>query len=775
MSRNSVLHTLPLTAATALTSIVAFLAWGAFFERGGDLLVPLAGGVLLISLVGLLARLAHLPAMLVAGLQLLVVFLVANVAWGTSPWPTPESLTQVVHRIDASVDALTRWAPPVPAHADAAVVAPLLGALVLHLLVDLFALGLRRVPLAGLPLLAIQTVPISVHEAGVHWLLFVATAGGFLLMLCIQEGMRIGGWGRVFGSPRDNDMFRAFNGVDPGRHPVLIGSVAVLCALVASLAVPTFQLNPFPGEGDGGNDNEVRITNPIADLYRDLDRGEDIPLLRIVTEGIRPTYLRISALTQYSGVTWSPGDRDLPAANAATGRVPSPAGLAPSVPREERAMAVQVEEAFSSLWLPTPLTVSEVRAGDDWRFDRTVMDFHSAEDDIDTSGISYELVESRPAIEREALADAPSASGKVALDYTRLPDDLPPIVGDLAAQLTGGLDSDYERAVALQEWFRDPDNFTYSLETDEGAVVGNGSGALERFLSEEGRVGYCEQFAASMALMARSLGIPARVSVGFLRPDHIGTNTYEFSSHDLHAWPELWFEGHGWVLFEPTPQDRAALVPAYTTGGDDSEVEPNQPTEEPTTTAPSAQPSEQPTRAPEEPAPAATPPDAGDDGRDWRWLWVLPGLALLLLVPLVPGWVRRQRTRRRLADGDLETAWLELRDVALDLGRDWPDDRSPRATGRAVTQWLGAVPPAPRVERPATGPWENPEATHALEALVGLLEEKRYAADAPAPDAERVGTLVRIGTDALHAGATPRVRRRARWWPRSVLGRSARR
>ena len=78
------------------------------------------------------------------------------------------------------------------------------------------------------------------------------------------------------------------------------------------------------------------------------------------------------------------------------------------------------------------------------------------------------------------------------------------------------------------------------------------------------RVGYCEQFAASMAIMARVIGIPSRVAVGFLEPDKATNGSWEFSAHDLHAWPELYFPGSGWVRFEPTPQDRATEVPGYT-------------------------------------------------------------------------------------------------------------------------------------------------------------------------------------------------------------------
>lgn len=784
MSRSSVRHSLPLSLLAALTTMVAFLAWIPFFERGGDFLMPLGVGVVALSVTGILARLARLPAFLVVSLQLLVLCLWANAEWGSSLAPTPTSLTALVRHLDASVTSLSQWAAPVPTAVEVALAIPLLGALLIHLLVDLTAVTLRRVPLAGLPLLAVQTVPISILDGEVHWLVFVATALCFLLLLCLQEGLRIGNWGRSFGAPRDADPFRFIHAVTPGKHPLLFSSTAVLCATLVAMAVPTFHLAPFDGRGGGGGDNEVSITNPIADLHRDLNRGADIPLLTVKAAGILPTYLRISALTQYRGATWSPGDRDLPADNTAEGRVPDPPGLTPEIPRTEREVVVEAEETFSSLWLPTALNVSAVRANSDWRYDRRVMDFHSAEDDITTAGLAYDYVEITPEIEREMLVDAPPPQNNRARDLLALPEDLPPIVGDLARQVTRDAADPYEKAVSLQEWFRSPENFTYSLETEDGAVIGNDHQALERFLSEDGRVGYCEQFAAAMALMARAEGIPSRVSVGFLRPARVANSTYEFSSHDLHAWPELWFEGVGWVMFEPTPQDRATITPSYTRGATAPETDPAEPTQAPTNDQPSTQPSAQPTPEPEQPEPdvTSTPGAEGEEGALRTWvLATLGSAAVIAALVLLPGLLRRRRTRERLSTGDPEAVWLELRDVVIDLGYEWPDHRSPRETGHLLASRLSAVPPPPGLVRPMTGPLENPAATQAVERLVAALEERRYAPAGDAAfrgagsqhavdaDAEQLRSDARCITAALGAGATQPARRRARWLPRSLF------
>ena len=74
------------------------------------------------------------------------------------------------------------------------------------------------------------------------------------------------------------------------------------------------------------------------------------------------------------------------------------------------------------------------------------------------------------------------------------------------------------------------------------------------------------EYAPDGATLGRVLGIPARVAIGFLSPEPDGPHTWVYSSHDMHAWPELYFQGSGWVRFEPTPASQAPDVPAYTSG-----------------------------------------------------------------------------------------------------------------------------------------------------------------------------------------------------------------
>ena len=131
---------------------------------------------------------------------------------------------------------------------------------------------------------------------------------------------------------------------------------------------------------------------------------------------------------------------------------------------------------------------------------------------------------------------------------TAVPRDLPEVITTRAREVTRGADSDFAKAVALQDWFRQDGGFRYSLEQRSGS----GMDLLAAFVTDD-RVGYCEQFAAAMAAMGRALDIPSRVVVGFLDGTTQPDGRILYTSDDRHAWPEMYFSGVGWVRFEPTP------------------------------------------------------------------------------------------------------------------------------------------------------------------------------------------------------------------------------
>ena len=126
-------------------------------------------------------------------------------------------------------------------------------------------------------------------------------------------------------------------------------------------------------------------------------------------------------------------------------------------------------------------------------------------------------------------------------------------VSELAHSIVAGARTDYDKVARLEEFFRT--NYTYDLGVGPLTV---GKDPVDLFLFER-QSGYCAQFATAMAVMARDLGIPARVAVGYLpgRYDAM-SGTYTVRAGDAHAWVEVNFAAHSWVPFDPTPRPELA-------------------------------------------------------------------------------------------------------------------------------------------------------------------------------------------------------------------------
>jgi transglutaminase-like putative cysteine protease len=191
-----------------------------------------------------------------------------------------------------------------------------------------------------------------------------------------------------------------------------------------------------------------------------------------------------------------------------------------------------------------------------------------------------------------------------------IPPEVSPYVRQLTESIVAGRQTGYDRVVALQAFFTDPvSGFTYS---EDSTVPGtNSPDALENFLRPEndGRRGFCEQYASAMAAMVRLIGLPARVAVGFTPGQQRGDGSYVVTTADAHAWPEVWFNGAGWVRFEPTPRGAIVDVPSYAVpfvpGPGDAQA--------PDAAEPSALPT--PTPAPPDGRDGPSPLDDGADGR----------------------------------------------------------------------------------------------------------------------------------------------------------------
>lgn len=737
--RDTAFAPLLLAVVAAATVWVTTLSWSVFTVDAPAYLRPLLVVGAVVVAVGSLARWARLPWWAVLAAQLLLGGATVSLYITGSPVPLGGAWEELRTEVQRAGEIVRTQRPPVTVDGG---IAPLLigGGLGCFVLVDLLACTFRRAALAGLPLLAIYAVPFSVVDGGLPWWGFVLSSAGFLVMLVLSQSEVVGRWGRRLDATRPP-------GPQESAGAVYVGSVATVIALILPALVPTLDLHVFglgPGGGDGGH---INVTNPLVDLRRDLVRGPDVPLIDVVTDDPNPSYLRIAVLNRFGDNEWTAGNRTVPANNDAEGPMPGLLGVATWVKRTTHEYSVEVGEDFQSRWLPTQAPISEIHARGDWRFDNRTMDFLAGPHQDSAAGMSYRMTAVDLDLSSADLINAHASPGTVGTSYLDLPEDFPTTARDLARRVTASATGDFAKAVALQDWFRDDGGFVY----DDSVALSSSPGDLKTFLSTgpEGRRGYCQQYAAAMAAMARSLDIPARVAVGFLAPDRVGPSRWEYSTHDMHAWPELFFSGAGWVRFEPTPAAHVPNVPGYTRNLDTA-----RPDEAPSV-APSA--SASPAAPSHAPRPEQQEQTAGGSVTPTSHvvLWWTLGVALVLLaagaLALVPSRIRRRRRSARLGLATAEAAWAEIRDTTIDLGLQWSYGVSPRAVGASLERYVLGDDRA------------------ALWRIVEAVEVARYSARPAAPVAER-DLLDVVG--ALRDAASERAVRRAAWWPRSVLQRT---
>ncbi|KRE92311.1 hypothetical protein ASG76_17870 [Nocardioides sp. Soil774] len=748
-------HQLRVSGIALLASWATVLSWSGLTEGFARVGIPLLMIGVVVCGLGALGRWARFAApAVVAGQLVLGALLVLGTTTG-SPIPTPGNVDAFLAALDGALESSRSYAAPVQLGVPPVHPLLLIGGTLVVVLVDAIACTLRRAPVAGLVLLAAYTLPVAVTGDAVSWWLFCVIAALFLTLVFIQHSDHVTSWGRA--PDGEKGAFSVRTGAI-GNTAVALGASAIALAVLVPAAVPTMSMSVFDGNGPGTR--EVEVKDPMVDLRRDLSRGRDIPLLWVTTPGPKPTYLRLSVLSRFNGSSWTPGDREIPDSQTATGALPPLDGVSTSVPRKEYRYDVRIGPDFASSWLPTTAQVTQIDAGTDWRYDVNTRDFIGARDDVTTTDRTYDFTGVQLTYDAESMNEAVSGAGSVAGIFTDVPPGLNGEIRRLAASVTADAPTRFQKAQLLQQWFREDGGFRYDRAQVESA--GSGGADLMAFLDD--RVGYCEQFAASMAIMARVIGIPSRVAVGFLEPDKATNGSWEFSAHDLHAWPELYFPGSGWVRFEPTPQDRATEVPGYTNAEFEAVTE-----------SPTPSVSKSTELLPDRGAsPSADSGSADEDTSSVPWVAVaagLVGLTVVALLLLTPRLVRAARRRRRLAGG-IEDLWDELHDTTRDLGHSWPSGRSPRRVG----DWLGRLLAAPvegsaRPDRPRRGRDQAPEAAQALDRIVVALERSRYARDPESFTAEQHAGDAVLVEEALAAGVTPRDVRRAAWWPASVVGR----
>ncbi|MEO9221301.1 MAG: DUF3488 and transglutaminase-like domain-containing protein [Mycobacteriaceae bacterium] len=740
MRRASATHLfagLPTSVLAAATAWFALLSWRGLAQQPSLFLNPLLLAGALVALCGWVVRRTTARSWLAVPVQLvvLVVWLLHHVS---GDWlPSLGAVRLLARQLDIGVVVGQKYTSPVSTVHPEFHLLLLVGGLGVLLAVDLLCCGLRRAALAGLPLLLTITISASLLLQPVSWLVFLATAFGWLGLLAMQETARVGSWGR---------------GTAGASNLAAVGGlstrIAVCCALVAVVLTGTLSSagRDFGGIGQGDRGGSIQVVNPLLDLRRNLTETRNVAMVSVATSGAAPSYLRLTVLDEFTGSAWQPSERDLAGTDPIAGTLPPPPGVEAAAVGPDHVWRVKVASTFASRWLPLPYPATALDVGENWRYDPDTFDVVGV-GDTTAAGMSYAVSTFTPRVDPVSARTARPAPASLRAKMTDLPNGLPTVFQATAQQVTRNARNDFDRAVLLQNWFRSGGGFTYSTKP----AGGSGIATLVRFVTSD-RVGYCVQFSAAMAVMARTLHIPARVAVGFLSGEP-SQGRYVFGSHDLHSWPELYFDGVGWIRFEPTPSARTGGSPAYA-------VAPA-PNDAAQTAGTSAGPTAQPSQFKPKVAPAngsLGPKAQQHDSSTW-WFFLL-GVLVLAALLLGPRLLRISTARRRWATAHTtqavaDAAWSEVRATAMDLELGWSDASTVRTNGRAVHRAVVATP----------------EALDAITEVVTFVELTRYARPQEITRDYRnlLRQDVRSWQHAMFDAVGTSRARRARWYPRSVL------
>jgi transglutaminase-like putative cysteine protease len=624
------------------TSVIEPGAWSALVV--GVIVVTAASGMAMRALLRRRPALLRDTATLAVQLLVVLAMITQSVSGDTAFFgiiPTPATLDVFRDRLAAAWQEVAQGSAPLAATPGLAAALGLGFAVVAILLDQLVAH--RSAVLPALLTATVGAVPMIVTQGDTNVVWFVLLAATVLLLFRY--------------SARRHPL-------SPARSSASLAAGVGIAAVVATLAVaPGLPL----AAGITGTGTGITVDASLR-LGDDLRQPNPVEVLTVATTAETAPYLRLTTLSDFDGRIWQPDRGDLQSQSEGFGEPEWGEEVAVS----ESATSIRILR-MSSAWLPVPYPATGIQGvAASWRVmpeNRTVVARGA-----DAVGADYTVASLRvvPTLEQiRAVEAAPPRSDR---DEDV---EIPSIVGELAREVTAGQDTDYDRLLTLQDWFRA--EFTYSLDTPvEEDFDGTGAEAVERFL--EIRSGYCVHFAGAFTLMAESLGMQTRIVVGYLPGSRTsetrGEETvFSVSSDRLHSWPEVLFPGIGWVPFEPTASLGVPTEFRAATTGSGGVGDPAAPTQ---TTGPEG---EQTT------APELERQDAGDNSTSSSELrrfdpvpmtLVIVGALIVLLLPAAVRRIVRARRMGRARKGDAGAAWAELRDTLVDLQLAVSDADTPR-------------------------------------------------------------------------------------------------
>jgi len=742
-----------LTAAWPISTLLVEPTW-----LGGTVLLLAA-----IAISGVAARSLSLRGWQVLVAQLAFGTLAASWIYGRGHlWhglPYSETLRFAVRRSQEALHAVQTYAAPAPSTPGLIfAVGCALG--LVAIAVDYLAVTRRSPSLAGLPLLSAFLASAANSGSSLPVIFFAVAAAMWLILVGRQGSAILRRWATTMAVARTPVMERRDSQGVYGYAS--IARALGLAALFAAVAVPVGLPHLHPKFFASGLGRSPLATGNVSSgvgfslsiyLAEDLTDQGSAPVLQYTTTDPSPPPLRVAVSSFYRSApgVWLPWGGALPELSA-NPEVPGPVGLLPNVPRTRFTMTVAHNLLDDpNLAVPFPLVSADLK-GIDWGADVQTQNVRVAQRPDSYTSTYWRL---NPTVAE--LENTPSLSDRErrAFDVDLLLDgpSADPVTA-LSERLTKGKSSDYDKAMAIQQYLLATGGFTYSLTLAPPARDRSGNVAgfdpLTNFLVT--KKGYCVQFASAMVMMSRAAGIPAHMAIGFT-PGTLVKGVWTVIASDAHAWPELYLDGLGWTRFEPTPSRAAPpvyAIPASPAGAAGSGTK----AKGTKTTTPGG-------TAPKN----LVDPSTGKSGATraatslssrLRWLTSGWGLVLLayilgllgsLVVPTAAQWRRRRKlVAAQSAAQRVEVHWAQLTSSLSDLGIARAPSRTPRQLRVYYDQEA----------------YLEGAASEALGRVVGTLESSRYAAPGPVPDG--FASDARLVFRAAAAGRRPRDRVRAALW-----------
>ena len=530
-------------AAVAGLSVATALAFGRVFTGRQATLELVAAALASVAIAALFERRGLLLATLASlvGLALAITWIVLpQTAWyGLPSIHTLRAIGRSLEFVGQQARVRVAPTPPLPPLMLAAVTAVWTAAFSSH------ALAIR----AGSPLLAILP-PIAlvgfadtVLEDGARPIYAIILLAAALAVVFADGLRRVRQWGPVWSGSRTRRLGTSVRGSRPVAFAVIAAAVLVPGLLPGFRSGPLVDFSTSGDEGAG--------LDPFISIHAQLTDDEPVrDLFEVQTPD--PQYLRMYTLDEFDGEGWRSSDPTGSDGQTLTVPtvLPQPSSYAPPPDSQTQPYTFTVLTDFdASHALPMAQTPEQITAGD---LGDVTWDPARGQAFVDgglDAGLEY-TVRSRVVVPTaEQLERVHNLTSLQYGQWTRLPgeDVLDPRIEQLAKAWTDGAASDYEKVLAIQQHFHS-DGFQYSTDVD----VADDPDALLTFLTQT-KAGFCQQYATAMAVLVRELGLPARVAVGYQAGTLQDDGRYLVQSDDAHAWVEVFFEGYGWLQFEPTP------------------------------------------------------------------------------------------------------------------------------------------------------------------------------------------------------------------------------